>query len=308
MWAERSAMTGALGAADLRRMRRSGIGALETGEGLALFDAALRAGGPVLLPMRIDAAGLRREAASGAEVPALLRNLVRAAPPRKAAASPAGVDADGGDAPRVPELLALLRGAGDRPRVLLEAVCAEAAGVLGHASGAAVDPDEGFLDAGFDSLTAVELRNRLSEAAGTKLPATLVFDHPTPAALAAFLDEELPRDDGRPSGAAPDGRGGRPGPSAPGEVIAELDRMASALADPGAPVGHEDRAGLAKRLRNLVALVEDPAWGAEPREAGPGGGAAGRTAGPDGGAGGTDISTASADELFDLLDGELSEP
>ncbi|MFC7745278.1 SDR family NAD(P)-dependent oxidoreductase [Nocardiopsis composta] len=90
MWAERSAMTGALGAADLRRMRRSGIGALETGEGLALFDAALRAGGPVLLPMRIDAAGLRREAASGAEVPALLRNLVRAAPPRKAAASPPG--------------------------------------------------------------------------------------------------------------------------------------------------------------------------------------------------------------------------
>src|SRR5690606_6953829 len=173
MWAERSAMTGALGAADLRRMRRSGIGALETGEGLALFDAALRAGGPVLLPMRIDAAGLRREAASGAEVPALLRNLVRAAPPRKAAASPAGVGADGGAAPRVPELLALLRGAGDRPRVLPEAVCAEAAGVLGRASGAAVDPDEGFLDAGFDSLTAVELRNRLSEAAGTKLPATL---------------------------------------------------------------------------------------------------------------------------------------
>ncbi|WP_420160132.1 SDR family NAD(P)-dependent oxidoreductase [Nocardiopsis sp. CNT-189] len=308
MWAERSAMTGGLGAADLKRMRRSGIGALETGEGLALFDAALRGGGPVLLPMRIDAAGLRREAASGAEVPALLRNLVRAAPPRRSPA-PAGsaVDGDGGGAPSAPRLLELLRGADDRRRVLLEAVCAEAAGVLGHPSSAAIDPDEGFVDAGFDSLTAVELRNRLGAAAGTKLPATLVFDYPTPAALAGFLDEELPHGDGEPAGAAP-GSGGRP--ATPGEAIAELDRMASALAAPEAPVGHEDRTALAKRLRNLVALVEDPAWGSVRRDADPGGGAATGPGGPAGGAdaGGTDISTASADELFDLLDGELSEP
>ncbi len=306
MWAERSAMTGGLGAADLKRMRRSGIGALETGEGLALFDAALRGGGPVLLPMRIDAAGLRREAASGAEVPALLRNLVRAAPPRRSAA-PAGpaVDGDGGgDAPGTPALLALLHGADDRRRALLEAVCAEAAGVLGHPSSAAIDPDEGFMDAGFDSLTAVELRNRLGAAAGTKLPATLVFDYPTPAALAGFLDEELPQSGGEPAGG-----GERSAPATPGEAIAELDRMASALAAPEGPVGHEDRAALAKRLRTLVALVEDPAWGSDRREAGPGGGAAGAD-GPTGGtgAGGTDISTASADELFDLLDGELSEP
>ncbi|MFE5588436.1 beta-ketoacyl reductase, partial [Kitasatospora sp. NPDC056531] len=185
LWAEASGMTGALGDGNLQRMARSGLRGLSSREGLELFDAACATDEAVLVPARLDLAAFRAQAAASGEVAALLRGLVRA-PARKASSAAAGPDA-------VAALKGRLAGLSEaeRQRVLLDLVCGEAAAVLGHASADAVGAELGFLDAGFDSLTAVELRNRLNGATGLRLPATLLFDYPTPAALTQHLQVEL---------------------------------------------------------------------------------------------------------------------
>ncbi|AXX30575.1 SDR family NAD(P)-dependent oxidoreductase [Actinosynnema pretiosum subsp. pretiosum] len=159
LWAEATGLTGSLSGTDRERMAASGVRPLTEAEGLALFDAALA--GPAFV-----AAGLAGSATG--QVPPVLRDVVRATRPAAAAVRPARTPAD---------LLALVR--------------AEAASVLGHPAGEPVDADRAFKEAGFDSLTAVELRNRLTAATGVRLPATLVFDHPTPAALADHLVERM---------------------------------------------------------------------------------------------------------------------
>ncbi|WP_456302580.1 type I polyketide synthase, partial [Streptomyces tendae] len=187
LWAETSAMTGRLGETDLNRLARLGVTAMETDQALALLDAAARTDEPYLLPVRLDLAALRRRAAASG-VPALLSGLVPQRVRRQATGTGAGAaSADGGD---LGGRLAALP-ADRREEFLLDLVRGEVAAVLGHASPDAVEPERAFKDLGFDSLTAVELRNRLGAATGLRLLATLVFDHPNAAAVVRLLWSEL---------------------------------------------------------------------------------------------------------------------
>ncbi|MGW2394801.1 SDR family NAD(P)-dependent oxidoreductase [Streptomyces lydicamycinicus] len=178
LWAETSEITKQLSDTDLRRMARGGLVPLTAEEGVALFDAALTTDTALSVPIRLD---LRALAASG-EVAPVLRGLV---PVRRRAAT-AGVGA--GNALR-DRLVGLPQA--DQDRALRELVTAQVALVLGYAGSGAVEASRAFKDLGFDSLTAVELRNRMDTATGLSLPATLIFDYPTPAALVRFLREEL---------------------------------------------------------------------------------------------------------------------
>ncbi|WP_216216671.1 type I polyketide synthase [Amycolatopsis aidingensis] len=170
-WEQDEGMTGRLGADSARRLRRLGTPPLPVAHGLALFDAALRTGEPVVAPVRLDLAALR---ALGT-VPAVLRDLV----PGVARRAAAGTAATGGG---LRELDPARRG-----EAALELVREQVAAVLGHGGTEAVDPQRAFADLGFDSLTVVELRNRLSAATGLRLAPTVVFDHPTASALAGHL-------------------------------------------------------------------------------------------------------------------------
>nr|WP_103348677.1 type I polyketide synthase [Amycolatopsis sp. CA-128772] len=170
LWAEASAMTGHLADGDRHRMAAAGMTPLDTGLGLALFDRAVAADRAVLAPVRLDLAALRRQPVT----PTLLHGLLP--PPRKQAAESS---------------FAGHLGAEDLGRQLLDLVRGLVAGVLGYASGAAVEPSRAFKELGFDSLTALELRNRLAAETGLRLPATLVFDHPTPQALTRYVVERV---------------------------------------------------------------------------------------------------------------------
>uniref|UniRef100_UPI000569BF01 type I polyketide synthase n=1 Tax=Sciscionella sediminilitoris TaxID=1445613 RepID=UPI000569BF01 len=173
LW-EAEGMGGVLDPALVDRMRRDGFGALTPEEGESLFDLAA---GPAAVAAKLDVASLREQARAGT-LPALLTGLVRL-PVRRSTSTAAAA----------PNLTALAPA--DRPEALAELVRTHTAQVLGFGSAAEVDPERAFTDLGFDSLTSVELRNRLAATAGEPLGATVVFDHPTPAALAAHLETVL---------------------------------------------------------------------------------------------------------------------
>jgi acyl carrier protein len=216
-------MAAQLGEAGSARMQRTGIAPLSEQRGLELFDAALASPGHLAAAVRFDRAVLKGQASAGV-LPALLEGIVPAA--AKASRGSAGT------------LSRRLREAPApaRKRLAEDFVRAEVAAVLGHASVEGVGADDAFKDLGFDSLAAVELRNRLGTAADLRLSASVVFDHPTAAALAAHLLERMEGTDG----------GGSP-------LAAEMRQLEQALADLS---DEEARAELATRLRALATQLD----------------------------------------------------
>ncbi|MGW3473646.1 type I polyketide synthase, partial [Saccharopolyspora sp. NPDC000995] len=180
LWAQRGTMTAHLGELDLRRIERSGMPALSNEQGLALFDRAVdTVADATVVAMRLDAHALR----GAGVIPPILRGLVRGASRRSAATGAGSADTLRARLVRLPE--------GERHGVLLDLVRTQVAGVLGYATAEPITVTHALTDLGFDSLTAVELRNRLTTETGLRLPATLVFDYPTPLVLAEFLLSEL---------------------------------------------------------------------------------------------------------------------
>ncbi|GGQ42392.1 hypothetical protein GCM10010279_60380 [Streptomyces mutabilis] len=261
-WAPGTGMTATLSDVDLARMARDGMAPLTTEQGMALFDAALAVDAPALVPMRLELSKLRTRS----DVPAVLRGL--AGTGRRTAASTAAAE--------VATLASRLAGAApdERLRLVLGAVRTEAAAVLGHGSPAAIEQSREFRQLGFDSLTGVELRNRLNTVTGRRLPSTLLFDYPTPSALAEYLRDEL-----APS-AEPEAAG-------TGTPLQELDRLEAALAAAGPTADH---ATLADRLEQLGRRLRQAETDA---------------AGPVDEIDADKINSASVDELFTIIDGEL---
>ncbi|MGH3379144.1 MAG: SDR family NAD(P)-dependent oxidoreductase, partial [Actinoallomurus sp.] len=177
-WAQDSGMTGTLSDAEMQRMAAAVGPALSMEQGLAIFDTATGCDDAFLVALGPIPGGKSQR-----EVPPLFRGLVKGG--RRSAAT------DGaGTTESLTRRLAELD-ADERAVFTVDLVRGEAAAVLGHTSAKAVDPGQDFRSAGFDSLTAVELRNRLGAATGLRLPATVIFDHPTVAALASHVLDEL---------------------------------------------------------------------------------------------------------------------
>ncbi|MEU8220836.1 type I polyketide synthase [Micromonospora taraxaci] len=262
LWADASGMTGHLDATDHARMTRGGMAPLTAEQGLALLDAAVRHDEAILVPANIDTGILRGQ---GGAVAPLLRGLVRA-PARRAAAAATETGDDLG------RRLAGL-GAADQQRILLDLVRGHATVVLGRPASEPIEATRAFKELGFDSLTAVELRNRLNGATALRLPATLVFDYPNAQALAEHLAKELT------TGSEPDGNA----------VHVAFDRLTGAISalDAEALAG----TGIASRLRELLAAVEPAS--AVPTV----------TTSDD-----ADLDDASAEDIFDLIDNELDFP
>ncbi|MFI9052886.1 SDR family NAD(P)-dependent oxidoreductase, partial [Streptomyces sp. NPDC053427] len=180
VWEQDSGMSAVLSRTQRVRLERGGITPLPVDQALALFDAALSADRPVLLPTRFSQSALRGQDAAGT-LPAILAGLVPAHARRTRR---------GGGTTGLQTRLARLSEA-EQYELLLDLVRSQMADVLGHANPDGIDAGRAFQDLGFDSLTAVELRNRLSAGTGLRLPATLIFDRPNASALARFLHSEI---------------------------------------------------------------------------------------------------------------------
>jgi rifamycin polyketide synthase module 7/8 len=248
-------MTAHLGGVDQARLSRGGAVAMTAAEGMSLFDTALGSAQVLLVPTKLN---LREVRASGV-VPHLLRGLVRAG--RQRAATGAG--GDGGFVHRLAGLAEA-----EQETLLLDLVRDQAAAVLGYSGADGVRAETAFRDAGFDSLTSVELRNRLREQTGLKLPATLVFDYPTPLVLTRYLRDELGVSD-----------------DALSRVHTKLEDVEALIS--GLALDESMRSGITLRLQGLVARCN----GVVERD--------------DAATVADQLASASADEVLDFIEDEL---
>ncbi|MBP2327118.1 acyl transferase domain-containing protein/acyl carrier protein [Kibdelosporangium banguiense] len=253
LWSE-AGMASELTETDLARMARSGVLGLSSADGLELFDATLGADHPALVPIRLDVSKLR-----GDNVAPMFRGLVRATPRRRAEVVDDSWSRLGTMSPE------------ERERALVDLVCGTAAAVLGHDSRNAIDARKGFIELGFDSLTAIELRNKLDAITGLRLPATLIFDYPSPAALSDHLHTEFAET-----------QSAQPSPGQTGAVDQQLAALEAALGE--ATADETEHARIAIRLKALVT-----SWTESRRTDIPG----------------ESLEEATADELFAMLDEEL---
>jgi acyl transferase domain-containing protein/acyl carrier protein len=238
---------------------RLGLRPMSPSQGLDLFEAARELGEPLLVPAQLDSAALRIRAKAGT-LPAVLRGLVRV--PREAEVERGSLLKLLADVPEA-----------EREAATLELIRGHIAAVLGHESAAEIDPERPFQELGFDSLAAVELRNRLTAATGMRLAPTLVFDYPTAAALAGYLVAEV----------APDSAGAERElrEAELREAISGLEAMLTPVkADP------EARERVSARLRSLLVELGD---GEE----------------PDGEAPTEGLEAMSHEEMFELIDQEF---
>jgi pimaricinolide synthase PimS3 len=249
LWSE-AGMASELTETDLARMARSGVLGLSSADGLELFDATLSADHPALVPIRLDVSKLR-----GDNVAPMFRGLVRGTTRRRAEV----VDDSWSRLGTMPPE--------ERDRALVDLVCATAAVVLGHDSRDAIDARKGFIELGFDSLTAIELRNKLDAITGRRLPATLIFDYPSPAALVDHLRTEFAETQAETQTAA---------------VDQQLAVLEAALHE--ATADETEHARIAVRLKALVTSWTESHRTDVPEES---------------------LEEATADELFALLDEEL---
>ncbi|WTL36059.1 SDR family NAD(P)-dependent oxidoreductase [Nocardia sp. NBC_01503] len=191
LWEERgTSVTGALGAADLARYRSTGLKPLTSTNGMRLFDNARAIDKALLLPLNLDVALLR----AGAGLPSPLMRRLAQAPAVRTRAAALSHNTESGLGERLSSL----------PRekaraTLIELVATSAAAVLGYRNASEVPVSTPLRDLGFDSLTSVDLRNRLNAATGLRLPTTLVFDYPTVQAIARHLEAELVGENAEPA-------------------------------------------------------------------------------------------------------------
>jgi mycoketide-CoA synthase len=230
LWDQASDMTGALASVDFARFARDGIVAMSSGEALRLLDTAMIIDEPFVLPAHIDLVALRAKFDAGT-LPPMFVDLINAQARRQ-------VDDSLAAAKSKSALLQRLEGLpeDEQHAILLDLVRSHIATVLGTSNPDAIDPDRAFQELGFDSLTAVEMRNRLKTATGLALSPTLIFDYPNSAALAGYFHQALlgATDQDTPQ-------------AAPGE--AELQRVVASI-----PVKRLRQAGV---LDLLLALAND---------------------------------------------------
>ncbi|MFF2120242.1 beta-ketoacyl synthase N-terminal-like domain-containing protein [Kitasatospora sp. NPDC058184] len=263
LWEQESGMTAGLDDTAFQRFERYGIGKIPSEQGMALFDEARQGSEPAVAPLVLDPARLHARAAV-ADLPPLLRGLVSA--PARRTAAPAAAPRTAGASTWTDRIAGAAGGRG--LDVVTELLCQEIADVLGHPGPGAIDTGAEFRGLGLDSLTLVELRNRLNAATGLRLPVNVLFDQPTPDELAAHLLAALEPEQ----------------PDPVSRILADADRMEEALKLFAGE--REDRTRVTTRLTQILRAwqreQDEPAESAD------------------------DLDHVTDDELFDALDNELS--